>query len=117
MEDGQNVFIDKRSIDFSENLLESIMKGLEKSQVAIFFLSKEFKESCMAKHELSTIWDEVIKRNKKFMLVRLDDLDINEIYFGLNKYKYYDFEYTREDFKEIENYIKRSLINCADKKH
>lgn len=87
---GINVFIDQQSIDYGDHILEKIQSGLKECDLAIFFISNDFKESHMAKYELKSIWTKVIDVKKKWMMVRLDDVDPDDIQFSLGDYKYFD---------------------------
>lgn len=93
---GVNCIIDRQWIDYGEKILESVMKGLAECDMAIFFVSENFKKSSMARHELTTIWNQVINKNKHWFIVKLDEVDLDSIYFGLNDYKYYLYSKGKE---------------------
>lgn len=106
-ENGLSLFYDKQSIDFGQKILERIMEGLKECDLAIFFISKNFKESCMAKHELTSIWSRVISGKKKWVIVKMDQTDPNEIYTSLGDYKYFDLSTSGLDelIKIIDNKV------------
>lgn len=103
---GVNAFIDYRSIDYGENILDSIMDGIEESDVNIIFISESYKKSCYGKTELLNIWDRIIRLKSKWIIVKLDDVDPNEIKSGLGGYRYFEWEDNEDDLIKS---VKRKL--------
>lgn len=89
---GVNVFIDAQSIDFGENILEAYTKGINESVLFVVFMSESYKISYYAKNELSIAFNEMILKKKKIFPVKLDDVDPNEILYGLSGYKYFQYQ-------------------------
>lgn len=106
-EHGVNIFIDKKSIDFGDHILESILAGLKECSLALFFISEDFKESIMAKNELKSIWNEVLNGKKEWILIKLDDVNPNDIFYSLNQIKWFDYRTAGEE--ELIKVIKRKL--------
>ena len=92
-----NIFVDYRSIDYGEKIIEKITQGLKECDFCVFFLSKQFKDSYYGKHELSSIWNYIILKKKKWFFVILDDVNIDDIYEGLSFYKYFQFNNNIQD--------------------
>lgn len=88
---GMNCWLDLYNIDVGEPIVKKMMEGLKECDYGIFFLSKHYKDSVMAKGELHNFLADVFGNKKKWYLVKLDDVDVEEILPGLNHYKYYDF--------------------------
>lgn len=106
-ESGVNYWLDKQMIDVGDKILESISNGMNDSDLPIIFLSKNTLEANYAKHELSTFFSQVIQGSKKWFIVRLDNVDPNEIYMGLGDYLYYD--YPTEGIDSLVEKIKSKL--------
>lgn len=90
-ESGVNFWLDKQMIDVGEKILESINNGMLESDLPVIFLSHNTLDASYAKHELSTFFSQVIQGTKKWFIVRLDDVNPNDIYLGLGDYLYYDY--------------------------
>lgn len=105
---GLYLWIDKQEIDAGDNILEKIMSGIEESDLCITFVSKATVEAQFARHELTTIWHKVIYNKKKWFIVKLDDVDIEEIYCGLSQYLYYDI-HDSSDTEDLINAVERKL--------
>ena len=103
-----NIFVDYRSIDYGEKIIEKITQGLNECDLCVFFLSNQFKESYYGKHELSSIWNYVITKKKKWLFVILDDVNIDEIYDGLSFYKYFKLN---NNIEELVNAIKKLMLS------
>lgn len=98
---GINAFIDYKSIDYGENILDSIMYGIDESDLNVVFISKAYKESSYAKAELLNIWDKFIRERAKWIIVNLDNIDPNEIKPGLGGYRYFEWENNSDELVEI----------------
>ncbi len=108
LECEMNVFVDYRSIDYGEKIIEKISQGLKESDLCIFFLSKEFQNSYYGKHELSSIWNYVITKKKKWFLVLLDHVNVDDIYDGLSFYKYFKFD---NNIQSLIEEIKKQMLS------
>ena len=89
---GGRIWIDKKDIDVGEHIVDKIMKGISESDLGLLFMSKSYAVSDMCKHELRTFFTKNIFDEKKWFLVRLDDIDPEELYSGFGMYKYYDYD-------------------------
>lgn len=98
---GINAFIDYRSIDYGENILDSIMYGMEESDLNIIFISNSYKESSYGKTEMLNAWDKIIRKKAKWIIVKLDNVDPNEIKPGLGSYKYFEWKDNSEELVEV----------------
>lgn len=54
-EQGMNLWIDKKSIDYGENLSAAIAGGIAECDLAVLFLSTGYSDSLYAKFELQNI--------------------------------------------------------------
>lgn len=107
---GIRVFKDSQSIDYGDHILESILSGLNECDLAIFFLSHAFQNSMMGKQELRAIWTKVISRKKAWMIIRLDDVNPEDIYYSLSDYKYFDAQ--NESFDDFIKAVHKKLKEC-----
>lgn len=90
---GLDFWIDEEQIDIGDRIMERVDHGMKESDIPIIFMSKHTKESMFAKHELQTFFSRIIYErtdNKSWFLVKLDDVDLNEIVLGLSDFKYFD---------------------------
>lgn len=106
---GVNAFIDYKSIDYGENILESIMYGIEQSTLNIVFLSREYQKSMYGKTELLNIWDRFIRETANWIIVNLDGVNPNDIKPGLGGYKYFEWNNNSEELIEV---VKRKIDSC-----
>lgn len=107
---GIRIFMDRQSIDYGDHILESILSGLSECELAIFFLSHAFRNSMMGKQELRAIWTKVISRRKAWMIIRLDDVDPEDIFYSLSDYKYFDAQ--TESFDDFIKAVHKKLKEC-----
>lgn len=92
---GLDFWIDEEQIDIGDRIMERIDHGMKESDIPIIFMSKHTKESMFAKHELQTFFSRIIYErttNKSWFLVKLDDVELNEIVIGLSDFKYFDMD-------------------------
>lgn len=96
---GLNVWLDEQEIDFGDNILEKVSMGLEECDLALVFLSNHTHKAKGARHELNALFSKIIYQEslKSWILVRLDEIDLNKIYFGLGNYKYFDYQLGAEE--------------------
>lgn len=88
---GLSIWIDQVEIDFGENLTEIIQDAMKNCEMALLFLSQHTKNALYQKHELTTIFNDVINNTKKFIPIKLDDINLNDVLYGLNNYLYVDY--------------------------
>ena len=88
---GLNVWIDKKDISVGDNILEKVVSGIAESDLAILFLSKNTLMAHYPKFELKTIMSQMIYQSKSWYLIKLDDVDVNQIFPSVGQYLYYDF--------------------------
>ncbi|MFT9075967.1 toll/interleukin-1 receptor domain-containing protein [Ethanoligenens sp.] len=88
---GMYFWLDEQEIDAGDDILERVQNGIRESDLAIIFISRATVEAMFARHELSTIWKAFIQKRKAWFIVRLDEVNPEDILFGLSDYKYYDF--------------------------
>lgn len=103
---GLSLWIDKLEIDYGENITEKIQKAMKDSDIVLTFLSMNTLNALYAKHELLTTFNDIVYQKKKFIPIKLDDVDLNEIVYGLNNYLYVDFQ----DDKEVKKLISRLIF-------
>ncbi|MGN0495523.1 MAG: toll/interleukin-1 receptor domain-containing protein [Lachnospiraceae bacterium] len=89
---GMNIWIDLQAIDVGDIIPKKMLDGVRESDYAVLFLSKEYKESMMAKAELQHMLYGVFTEQKKWYPIKLDDVNVEEIQSGLGNYKYYDYQ-------------------------
>lgn len=85
-----NLWIDKKDLLVGEQLLTSILTGIKESDFAVIFLSKATLNSPFGKAELENIMTEMIKKKMNWYVVKVDDVDVNDILPMLGNYKYFD---------------------------
>jgi TIR domain. len=109
---NHNVFawIDTQEIGYGDNILEKMLDGISKTDIALVFLSEAFITSAYGKFELNSFWNSIILNNKEWFLVRLDDVDLDKIYPILKNYKYYDYRNETDLSDLIRNVVKRAKV-------
>lgn len=107
MNEGMDIWIDYKAIDYGENILSSILQGLDEADLAIIFISKSYQKSQMAKKELLSLWNKVILKKTNWRIIKLDDVDPNHIYPTLGEYKYFD--YTSENIEQLLHSIRSAM--------
>lgn len=106
---GFDFWLDEEQIDVGDRLLERIHQGTRECDLALVFISQATKTSAFAKHELQSFFHQVIYQEttlKKWFIIRLDDVDPNEISLGLGDFKYIDYD----------GYHIEPLVNALTKK-
>lgn len=89
-EEGLNIWIDYKSIDYGENIFESILNGIDDCDIVLAFISEDYKKSLMAKKELISFFKNVVEGKKRWKIIKLDSVNPNDIYYTLGDYKYFD---------------------------
>ena len=79
-------------------------------RAGFIFLSHAFRNSMMGKQELRAIWTKVISRRKAWMIIRLDDVDPEDIFYSLSDYKYFDAQ--TESFDDFIKAVHKKLKDC-----
>ncbi len=98
---GLNVWIDRKNIDVGDNILNSVAQGLKEHDLGIVFLSKNYLTSSFSQFELSDLLREMIVQQKNIFPVKLDDVNVEDVFHGLGGYKYYDYT----EFPELEQFV------------
>ncbi|MFN6834452.1 toll/interleukin-1 receptor domain-containing protein [Enterococcus hirae] len=111
---GLNVWIDEQEIDYGDNIIEKVSMGLAECDLALVFLSNHTHEAKGARHELNALFSKIIYQEslKSWILVRLDEVDPNKIYFGLGNYKYFDHQFGSEEL--LYTIVDKKLKKLAD---
>lgn len=104
---GLNIWIDTQELDAGDNILEKVLSGIDESDLHIILMSKSTLNAKFAGFELKTIWQKMIYNSAKWFLVRLDDVNPNDIYPSLGQYLYYDYKEGQEE--ELINALKKKL--------
>ncbi|EOH1333827.1 toll/interleukin-1 receptor domain-containing protein [Enterococcus faecalis] len=104
---GLDFWLDEEQIDFGERLLDRIDEGMRECDIPIIFVSNATKEALFAQHELKTFFSQIIYQkssDKKWFIVKLDDVNPNDILLGLGDFKYFDME--EYSVEELANRVK-----------
>ncbi|MGC3435259.1 toll/interleukin-1 receptor domain-containing protein [Enterococcus faecalis] len=104
---GLDFWLDEEQIDFGDRLLERIDEGMRECDIPIIFISHATKEALFAQHELKTFFSQIIYQkssDKKWFIVKLDDVNPNDILLGLGDFKYFDME--EYSVEELANRLK-----------
>ncbi|MGM0331941.1 toll/interleukin-1 receptor domain-containing protein [Enterococcus sp. AZ050] len=94
---GLDFWLDEEQIDVGDRLMERVDEDVRLSDIPIIFLSEATKEAMFAKHELFVFFDKVIYQQstaKPWFIVKLDQVNPNDIMFGLGNFKYIDYEHS-----------------------
>lgn len=105
---GLDFWIDEEQIDVGDRLLERVDKGMRECDIPIIFISKHTKTSMFAKHELLTFFSQIIYQNstnKKWFIIRLDEIDPNDLIQGLGDFLYIDYD--KKSIEPIYHALKR----------
>lgn len=108
---GFNMWIDENEMDIGDNIIERVNDGINECDLSIIFLSKNTLGSCFAKHELRTFFQKIIyeSTNKSsWFIVRLDNVNVDDIYNGLGGYMYYQID-EDIDYEDFARKIKKKL--------
>jgi len=108
---GLNTWIDKKDIDMGSNIKDSVDSGIDECDIYLVFLSNNTKGSFFAEYELKMFFTEAIYEKsitKKWMIIKLDDVDLNQIAKGLGNYLYYDFS-ENNSYEDLAKAISKKL--------
>lgn len=104
---GMNCWIDMHEIDVGEIIAKKMLDGIKQCDLALLFLSQSYRESMMAKAELHNFLADIFREKKQWYLIKIDDVNVDDIQPGLGNYKYYDLssndnlEYLVEDIIRV----------------
>lgn len=110
-EGSVNLWIGKNSIGYGKNFTAAILSELNECDLAVLFLSKNYAASKYAYYGLRNIAYNMIHETMKLFLVKLDDVNVQEILSVLQNYKYYDFNETK-DITDLVKEIKKKVEHC-----
>lgn len=105
---GLNIWIDKKQIDVGDNILESVLSGINQSDLAVLFISKYTLKSHFSKLELNTIMSAMMKKKMGWYIVKIDDVNPDEIIPSLGDYKYFDL--SSQNIDSLVNDIKKKIL-------
>lgn len=105
---GINLWIDKRCIDYGENIIRAISTGIAESDLAILFLSRDIITSNFSQYELENILNLFVSKAMGLFIVKLDDVNVNDIFPTLSSYLYYDF-YENNDIHALIRALQNKL--------
>ena len=107
---GISIWIDEKDIAGGDNIYESMLRGIQECDIALLIISNDYKLSNPATTELKTVWGEIIAWKKKWKILKLDDVNPDEIFPFLNQYKYYTWNDRKLLIEDIDKTIQQ-LIN------
>lgn len=111
-ESGVNLWIDKKDISVGEHILESVLSGIRESELAILFLSKDTQNSFFTKYEIKNVMQDMIYKKKAWYIVKIDDVNPDDIFSGMGQFLYYDFLEKNDIDALVSDIIKKiGLIN------
>lgn len=105
---GLNVWLDEKAIDIGDNIIEKMSSGIRECDIAVIFLSCHTINAKNAMYELVTFIRSLIAQEKKVMPILLDNVNPDDIVYGLGGYKYYPY-FEKKDTQELIMQIKRIL--------
>lgn len=105
---GLYIWIDTQEIDAGDSILEKVMSGIDESDLCVMFVSKATINAQFAQHELKTVWSKLIYGQKKWFIIKLDDVDMGKVHYGLEQYLYFEIK-SENDADELINAIKKKL--------
>lgn len=106
---GINLWIDKKDMGVGTNILRSILNGINESDFAILFLSKATVNSNYGQLELENIMAAMVMKKMNWYVVKIDDVNVDEIMPSLSNYKYFDLTQSNMDelTYDIVNHIRK----------
>lgn len=102
-------WLDSYEIDYGENIYLKVNEGIENSKVGIFILTNDFfdSKSGWPVHEFSTFFMEIMKNNKKIIMVNAG-VDLDKIHSLMKPYRYLNWD-NGSGLPELANAIKKKL--------
>lgn len=107
---GISIWIDEKDIAGGDHIYESMFRGIQECDIALLIISNDYKLSYPATSELRTVIGEIVNRKKKWKILKLDDVNLDEIFPSLNHYKYYTWNDRKLLIEDINRTIQQ-LIN------
>lgn len=110
---GLDFWLDEEQIDIGDSIIDKVNEGISQSDIPIIFISQATKESLFASYELKTFLTNTIytkSNGKPWFIVKLDDVNPNEIVSGLSQFKYFDYSQN----KQIDN-LSKAIKNKLDR--
>lgn len=107
---GISIWINEKDIAGGDHIYESMFRGIQECDIALLIISNDYKLSNPATSELRTVIGEIVNRKKKWKILKLDDVNPDEIFPFLNQYKYYTWNDRKHLIEDIDKTI-RQLIN------
>lgn len=107
---GVNIWIDKKELLPGDNILDGVLHGFKECDMFLLFISKSTLKADFAKFEILEAMNKVIYHKKEWFIVKIDDVEPNDIHEGLRNYMYYDFSIN----KDIED-LAKTLSKKIDK--
>lgn len=108
---GIDLWIDKKDLQSGTPLLRSILQGIDESDVTVSFVSKSMKKSLYAQAELDSIMTAMVNKASKWSFVKLDDVNISEIFPNLQTYVYIDYYKEKNVDKIVDDIFKKLYAN------
>lgn len=108
MREGLNIWLDSQEIDGGDSIIESMNTGMKDSDLCVVFVSKSTLHSSFARQELKTFFNARIYGIKEWVFIKLDDVNMEDIFMGLSDYLYYDY-FEGPETKKVVEFIKRKL--------
>lgn len=93
-EAGIPVWRDTYDIQFGESLTEKISEVMQEHSIFLLCLSQHTKNSLYARQEMTTLYNQILvyrSKGKLVIPVKLDDVDPDDIIYGLKNFKYCDY--------------------------
>ncbi len=107
---GISIWIDEKDIAGGDHIYESMFRGIQECDIALLIISNDYKLSNPATSELRTVIGDIVNRKKKWKILKLDDVNPDEIFPFLNQYKYYTWNDRKLLIEDIDKTIQQ-LIN------
>lgn len=109
-EEGLNFWIDEQDIDFGEQIVPAILQGIAESDLSVLFISNATLSSKFSKFEIKTVVSAMLERDLKWLIVRLNDVNPEDILPSLGQYKYFNLKNNNTD--DLIKAIKVKLEKC-----
>lgn len=110
---GPSVWVDDQEINFGDNILQSVTKGINDCPMSIVWITNDFINSKFPLHELSTLLHKNIMSNSRVICIIESDVDIyklGEKGFQVDTIKHYK-RTIDETVADTFNSIKASILS------
>lgn len=86
---GLDIWMDKKEIDLDDHILESTVRSIKQCDLAVLFIS----QACLRSPQkaLSRTVSCILRLSPHWCIVKLDEVDPDEVFPSLGDYLYYDF--------------------------